>query len=100
MLSARAGRAIGIDLEIGRIDVDLDIVVDHRIDPDTGKAGVPARRAVIGADPHEPVDAAFGLGIAIGVLALDQQRAAFDARLFAGMVIDQIDLVAVAFGPA
>ncbi len=58
------------------------------------------RRAVVGADPHQPVDAALGLGIAIGILALEQQGRGFDARLFAGMVIDQLDLHAAALGPA
>jgi hypothetical protein len=74
VLPARARRAVGIDLEVGRVDVDLETVVDHRIDPDRAEAGVAPRRTVIGADPHQAVHAAFGLGIAIGVLALDQDR--------------------------
>src|SRR3546814_2020026 len=61
-------------------DLDLDIVVDHGIDPDAGEAGVAARGAVIRADADEAVDAAFGLGVAIRILALEQQRRGFDPR--------------------
>src|SRR3546814_662834 len=68
--------------------------------PDAGEAGVAARGAVIRADADEAVDAAFGLGVAIRILALEQQRRGFDPRLFARMLVDQFDLHAVAFGPA
>ena len=59
-----------------------------------------ARRAVIGANPDETVDPAFGLGIAIGILALDQQRAALNPGLLPRVVIDQFNLVAMALSPA
>jgi hypothetical protein len=61
---------------------------------------VTARVRIIGADPDQAVHPAFGLGIAIGVLALDQQSRRLDARLLAGMIVDQLDLHAVALGPA
>ena len=59
-----------------------------------------ARRAVVGADPDQPVDPALGLEIAIGVLALDQQRRRLDPGLLAGMMVDQFDLHPVPLGPA
>ena len=37
MLAAGAGGAIGVDLAIAFIDLDIDLVVDDRIDPDRGK---------------------------------------------------------------
>src|SRR3546814_10039172 len=85
MLSARARGAIGVDLEVALVDLNLDIVVDHRIDPDARKARVAARRAVVGRDSDEAVDAAFGLGLAIGILALHKHRRRLDARLFASL---------------
>lgn len=100
VLTARTRGAIGINLEIALLDVDLEAVVDHRIDPDAREAGMPPRRAVIGRDAHQPVHAAFGLGPAIGILALDEQRRGLDARLFARVIIDQLDLVAAPLGPA
>ena len=44
--------------------------------------------------------AALDLQIAIGVLALDQQRRRLDPRLLAGMEVDQFDLHAMPLGPA
>jgi hypothetical protein len=43
VLTARTRSAVGIDLEIGRIDRDLEAVVDYRIDPDRTEARVPTR---------------------------------------------------------
>ena len=100
VLTARARRAIGIDAQIGFVDLDVDVVVDLGIDPDAGEAGVAPRRAVVGADPDQPVDAAFGLQIAVGIFALDQDRRRLDPRLFARMMVDQIDLHPVALAPA
>jgi hypothetical protein len=44
--------------------------------------------------------AAFGLQIAIRILALDQDRRRLDPRLFARMVIDQLHLHPVPLGPS
>src|SRR5690606_32480071 len=57
-------------------------------------------RAVIGADAHQPVNAAFRLGITIGVFAFDEQRRRLNAGLFARAVLDHFNLVAFALGPA
>ena len=100
VLPARTRCPVGVDLEIGRVDLDVDIVVDHRIDPDRAEAGVTPRRAVIRAYTYQPVDAALGLGIAIGVLALDQQRRALDPGLVARGIFDRLDLEPAPFGPA
>ena len=100
VLPARARRTIGVDSQFTLVDLDLDVVVDLGINPYTGEAGVAPCRAVVRADPHQPMNPAFGLQIAIGVLALDQQRRRLDARLFARMMIDQLDLHAVTLAPA
>ena len=100
VLAARTRGAIGIDLEVGFLDLDIDIVVDHRIDPDRRETGVTARGAVIGADADQAVDAAFGLGIAIGILALDEEGGRLDAGGFARLIVDQFHLIAAPFGPA
>ena len=100
VLPASARRAIGVDAQVAFVIVDLDIVIDHRIDPNAGKRGVAAGGAVIRADAHQAVDTAFGLGIAVGVLAFQQQRRRLDSGLLARMLVDQFDLQAVAFAPA
>ena len=61
---------------------------------------MPPRIGIEGRDAHQPVHARFGLQPAIGILALDQQRGRFDARPLAFAFLDQLQLVAVALGPA
>jgi hypothetical protein len=56
MLSACAGSAIGVDTQVGFIDVDVDIFVDLGITQTEGNRMSP-RRAVVGADPDQAVDA-------------------------------------------
>ena len=46
------------------------------------------------------MDAAFGLGIAIGIFAFDQQRRRFDAGLITRLIIHHFDFIAALFGPA
>ena len=92
--------AVGVDAAVGFVDVDLDGVVDDRIDPDAGERGVPARLAVEGRDAHQPMDARFGLQPAIGVVALDQQRRRLDAGLLAVMDFHDLDLEIVPLRPA
>ena len=78
------------------VDLDIDLVVDHRIGPDRGKGSVTAGVAVIGGDAHQAVDAGFGLQLAIGVVALDQEGRGLDFRLFAVMLFEHLDLQALA----
>jgi hypothetical protein len=100
VLTARARGAIGVDAQVAFAIFDLDIVVDDRIDPDAGERGVPPCGRVVRADADQAVDAALGLGIAIGVLALQQQRGRLDPRLLARMLVDQLDLQPVPPAPA
>ena len=65
------------------VDVDLDAVVDHRIDRDAGKRRVPPRVGIERRDAHQPVHAGFGLQPAVGVVALDLDGRRLDAGLFA-----------------
>ena len=83
VLAAGARGAVGVDAQILVVDLDLDLVVDHRIDPDRGEAGVAPRVRVEGRDAHQPVHAALGLEPAIGVGAADPDRRRFDAGLLA-----------------
>ena len=100
VLAAGARGAVGIDAALGFIDLDVDGIVDHRIDPDRGEAGVAARRAVIGRNAHQTVHAAFGLEPAIGVMPQHADRGRLDAGLFAVALFQPLDLVAVLFRPA
>src|SRR6185437_1201719 len=100
VLPAGAGRPVGIDAQVLVVDLHVDLVVDDRVDPGRGKAGVAARGRIERRDAHEPVHAALGLEPAIGVDAADPDRRRFDPVAVAGAFLQPLDLVAVLLGPA
>jgi hypothetical protein len=69
-------------------------------DVDGAERGVPALVGVERADAHQPVHPALGLGVTVGVLALDQHRRLADAGLVAHLHVLQLDRETAAFGPA
>jgi hypothetical protein len=79
-LPALARGAVHVDPDLALRDLDLDVLVDLGDHVDGAERGVPALVRVERADPHEAVDAALGLRVAVGVLALEQQRRLGDAR--------------------
>ena len=95
-----ARRAIGVDAQVGGIDVDDDRIVDFRIDEDAGERRVPPRVGVERALAHEPVHAHLGAQEAVGVVALDLDRRALDARDFAVGLFQHIGAVALALAIA
>src|SRR5271165_2041342 len=100
MLSAGAGRAIGVDSAIALVDIDLDPVVDDRIDPNGGEARVPASVGIERRDAHQTMDARLGLQPAMRVVALDDDRRRLDAGLVACRLFNQLDLKLSPFRPA
>src|SRR6202011_5804384 len=92
--------AVGVDAQILVEDVDFDLLVDDRVDPYRGKAGVAPRGRIERRDAHEAVHATLGLQPAIGVDAADLDRRRLDAGAFAGAFFQPFDLVAVVLGPA
>jgi hypothetical protein len=100
VLAAGARRTVGVDAAVALVDLDVDRVVDDRIDPDRRERGVTARIAVIGRDADEAVHARFGLQPAIGIVTLDEERRGLDARFFAVMDFQELHLVARTLGPA
>ena len=100
VLAARARGAIRVDAAVALVDVDLDAVVDHRIDPNAREARVPARVRIERRDAHQPMHARFGLQPAVGVMALDHDRRRLDARLVAGRLFDDLDIELAALRPA
>ena len=87
-------------LAIALVDVDLDAVVDHRIDPHRSEAGVAARVRIERRDAHQPVDARLGLQPAVGVVALDHDRRRLDAGLVAGGLFEHFDVEFAPLAPA
>jgi hypothetical protein len=99
VLAAGAGRAVGVDPQVLVVDFDFDVVLDHRIDADSGETGLapagPERRYA-----HQPVRAGLGLQPAIGIVPADLHGSRLDAGLAALGLLDPFDLVAVRVGPA
>src|ERR1019366_7471832 len=88
-----------IDAQVLFLDIDLDFVVHLREDEDAGEGGVTARVGVEGRDAHQAVDADFGLQQAVGVLAVDLEGGALDARSFAFQAVGHDGGEALALGP-
>ena len=100
VLAAGAAGAHGVDAHVRFLDVDIDAVVDHRIDRDARERGVAAGIGIERRNAHQPVHAVFGLEPAIGVVALDLDGRRLDAGFFAVGLFDVVDLEAVLLGPA
>src|SRR5205085_5985755 len=93
VLPAGAGGAVGVDAQVLVVDLDLDLLVDDRVDPDGGKAGVPPRVRIERRYADQAVDAALGFEPAIGVDAADLDRRRFDPGALAGTLFEPLDLV-------
>src|SRR5690554_2197072 len=100
MLTTGTGCTIGVDFQIAFVNLYLETVVDYRIDPDAGKAGMTFGSAIVRRNTHEPMDAAFGFGKAIGILASDFEGGRLDTSLISSLIIDHRDFIAARFRPA
>src|SRR6185312_8697575 len=85
VLSAGAGRAIGIDPQVLLLDLNVDVLIDLGIDPHAREARVTPGVRVVRADADQAMYPALGLEVPVGVLSLDEDRRRLDARLLAGM---------------
>src|SRR5580658_7317164 len=99
-LPALARGAVNVDADLALRDLDLDVLVDLGDHVHGAERGVPPLVRVKGADPDEPVHAALGLGVAVGVLALDDERRLRDAGLVPRLDVLDLDLEAAALRPA
>ena len=100
VLAARARGAERVDAAIALVDVDLDPVVDDRIDPDGREAGVPAGIESKGEMRTRRCTPRLRLQPSIGIVALDLERGALDAGFLAVGHVHDLDLVLPLLGPA
>src|SRR6185437_1189657 len=100
VLAAGAGGTVGVDPQVGLVDVDGDALLDQRADVDLGEAGVAAAGGVEWADPDQAVDAALGGEEAIGVLAAGDEGRRLEAGLLPRRGLRHLDVEAAPFGPA
>ena len=100
VLAAGAGRAVGVDLEVVVLDLDLAGLLDHRRDLDARERRLAPVGGVERRQPDEPVDALLGAVEAVRVLARDAERRRLDAGLLPRARLEQLDLEAAPLGPA
>ena len=100
VLSAFAARAEGVDFNVRRIDFDRRGIGDFGNHIDAGKRSVPAFVRVEWRDADEPMHAAFGVQIAVGILAADEERRRLNADFFAGLDVDRLRGEAAPLDPA
>src|ERR1035437_1177565 len=82
-LAALAGGTVNVGADFVLRDLDLNFIGDFGDDIHGAEGGVAALVRIERADAHEPVHAALGLGVAVGILAPEQHRCLADAGLVA-----------------
>ena len=100
VLPARAGRAVDVHAQILVLDFDVDVVFDVGDDVHARERGVPALVGVEGRNAHEAMHAAFRLGVAVGVFAVEAQHRRGNSRAFAVLQVFDADLEAATLAPA
>src|SRR5690606_41597593 len=88
----RSTGTVGINAQVGRIDLDFDRIVDFRVDKHAGKRRVAAVRRIKGALAHESVDTRFGTQESKGVITFDLDRCGLNAGDIAGRLFQDLDL--------
>src|SRR5690606_15380219 len=100
VLTAGTRGAIGVDAQVGRVDLDLDVVVDFRRHEHRGERGVATVAGVERALAHQAVHADLGAQPAVGVFAANVHGGTLDAGHFAFGQLDDFRVEAVLGGPA
>ena len=70
VLASVAAGAERVPFQIGRVYLNVDGVIDQRIDEHGRECGLPLALRVERGDAHKPVHAVLSLEVAIGVVAL------------------------------
>src|SRR5258708_31081795 len=100
MLTAGPTRAKSIHTEIFRLDVDLDLIVDLRIDEHRRKRRMPARGRIEWRDTHQPMHTDLRLQQPKGVFAVHFERHRLDAGAVAFQAVRHNSFKSVSLGPA
>src|SRR3989338_2346385 len=78
VLAAGAARAVGVNAQVGRVDLDLHILVHLGIGEHGGEGGVAPVAGVERRFAHQAVDAGLGVQVAVGIRAGELGGGAFD----------------------
>ena len=100
MLSTRTARAIDVDTQIRRVDLDIDVIVHFGRDEHGCERGVAAIAGIERRLAHETVDAGLRPQPAVGVLTNDVHCSALHTGDFARRRLDHIGFEVVRLRPA
>ena len=100
VLSTLATRAIRVDANVFRLDIDVDALVDFRRNKHAGKRRMPALGLIEGRDAHQAMHADLAGQQAIGVFSIDAEGRRLDAGFFARLIFVHRRLEALALGPS
>ena len=100
VLTTRAGCAVNVDTQIRRVDVDIDIFVNFRIDKCGAEGGVTTAAGVERALTHQAVNPRLGTQPAVGVIANNLDGDRFNTGHFTFRLFDDFGFEAAGFRPA
>src|SRR5690606_8114105 len=100
VLTTGARGAVGVDAQVGRVDLDFDLVVDLGGHEHRRERGVATGAGIERALAHQTVHADLGAQPAEGILALDMHGGALDAGDFTFGQLDDLGTEAALVGPA
>ena len=100
VLAAGAGAAVGVDAQLVRPDVDLGLGLDLRGRIDEREGGLTAFLEIERRDPHEAMGPPLVLQVPVGVVAIDRERRALEARLFTRRALEDLGAESAPLGPA
>src|SRR5882724_295530 len=100
VLAAFASTAKGVDLQIGRTDLDRSGIGDLRDNIDTREGSVTPLVCIKRRNPHEPMDPSLGLKMSISVLTAHEQCDRFYANFFALLNVHCLWFETTSFDPA
>src|SRR6267154_1086420 len=96
VLASGSRCAVGVDAQIGGIDLDLYVLVDLGIHEHAREGGVAARVRIERGLAHQAVNAVLGAQVPVGVAAADLERGALDAGDLARRLLEHLHAVALA----
>src|SRR5690554_2075446 len=92
--------SIGINFQVGGIDIDLDLIFDNRIYEDRSKGGLSLPLGIEGRNSDQPVHPSFTFKKAVGIGTVDLHCHTLDPGFFPGLKIINRDLEPSGICPA
>ena len=100
VLAPSTAGPVGVDAQVGGIDVDFDVVIDFRCHEDRGKGGVSTIPGIERRLANQTVNTGFRPQPAEGVVPSDMHGGTLDARHFARRALDEFALEPTRLTPA